>query len=136
MNRAMLPFAVAHFTKMYPLIAPAAKQWTPAVFIQGEAFLAAAALKFYKDWDSWVLCYVGTAQGQIFNISEDISNLAATILDNFTAAHNKAIWKIEISSKYQSVYVFSDDAVRQFPLDGCEERYHDCTSCIRDPFCC
>lgn len=57
------------------------------------------------------------------------------LLDIFEIAQNEAIQVIEISQKHKSLYVSTDQRIKQIDLAMCNRRYDNCFRCVKDPYC-
>lgn len=76
--------------------------------------------------------------GQVHKVVEwyDQSDRShSLLLDVFDVTAPQPIRAMGISSKHKSLYVSSDERIRQIPLDMCKGRYNNCLRCIRDPYC-
>ncbi|XP_075724737.1 semaphorin-2A-like [Rhipicephalus microplus] len=136
-----LPPAGPDFLASHPLLAvpPKERHERPFFALPGVAFSGVTAFVLNEAWGSWIVCYVATATGLVMKIAEEVvaegqTPVPAELVDAFNTTV-EPIRKMLVSKKHRSLYVFSDDDVRQYRIDDCEGRYLECTACVRDPFC-
>ncbi|KAL1435568.1 hypothetical protein MTO96_000225 [Rhipicephalus appendiculatus] len=136
-----LPPTGPDFLASHPLLAvpPKERHERPFFAQRDVAFSGIVAFVLNEAWGSWIICYVATATGLVMKIAEEIvaggqTPVPAELVDAFNTTV-EPIRKMLVSKKYRSLYVFSDDDVRQYHIDDCEERHLECTGCVRDPFC-
>ncbi|KAL3250005.1 hypothetical protein MRX96_055619 [Rhipicephalus microplus] len=136
-----LPPTGPDFLASHPLLAvsPRERHERPLFTLPGVAFTSVTAFVLNEAWGSWIVCYVATATGLVMKIAEEVvaegqTPVPAELVDAFNTTA-EPIRKMLVSKKHRSLYVFSDDDVRQYRIDDCEERYLECTACVRDPFC-
>ncbi|KAH7962715.1 hypothetical protein HPB52_017614 [Rhipicephalus sanguineus] len=136
-----LPPTGPDFLSSHPLLAVPPKQRhdRPFFALPGVAFSGVVAFVLNEAWGSWLVCYVATATGLVMKIAEEIvavgqTPVPAELVDAFNTT-TEPIIKMLVSQKHRSLYVFSDNDVRQYSLDACEERHLECIACVRDPFC-
>ncbi|KAM7286308.1 hypothetical protein ISCGN_033192 [Ixodes scapularis] len=142
-NSSWEDYNSAAFVAVHPLLAPPAGQRRDAFFHQGVVFAGIASMVARLPWGAWIVCYVGTVEGHVIKLAEALTTGGAAsnvdkelrLVDSFVATPNETIRKIELSLKHYSLYVFTDEAVRQYKLDPCRERYVKCKPCVKDPFC-
>ncbi|KAK8762188.1 hypothetical protein V5799_026544 [Amblyomma americanum] len=129
------------FLAKHPLLFDPAPQRHNRTFFtrSGSAFISLATFVLDTTWGTWIVCYVATAEGMVMKLAEEhpvgsqVPN-PATLVDTFTVTA-EPIRKLLVSLNRRSLYVLSDEAVRQYRLDACEGRHLDCASCVLDPFC-
>lgn len=134
-------FEGPQFLAKHPLLFDRAPQRHNRTFFArpGSAFSSLATFVLNTTWGTWLICYVATVDGKVMKLAEEhpagsqVPN-PAVLLDTFTVTA-EPIRKLLVSLKRHSLYVLSDDAVRQYRLDACEGRHSECASCVRDPFC-
>lgn len=131
----------ALFLQARPLLIDPAKPRHDRPFYtrRGLEFKSLAAFVLTESWGSWVVCYVATAKGVVLKIAEQYqpngpAPSPAVLVDTLNVT-GQPIRKMLVSLKRRSLYVFSDDAVRQYRLDACEGRHFECATCVMDPFC-
>ncbi|XP_077537154.1 semaphorin-2A-like [Haemaphysalis longicornis] len=129
------------FLQSHPLLIDPAKPRHDRPFYarRGLEFKSLAVFVLTESWGSWVVCYVGTAEGAVLKIAEEYqpngpAPAPAVMVDTFNVT-GEPIRKMLVSLKRRSLYVFADDAVRQYRLDACEGRHFECAPCVLDPFC-
>lgn len=81
--------------------------------------------------------YVGTDNGRIYKIVQFMLNgeSKSTLLDIFEIAPNEPIQMMQISQKRKSLYVSTDNRIKQIDLAMCRSRYDSCYRCVKDPYC-
>ncbi|KAH7966986.1 hypothetical protein HPB49_021176 [Dermacentor silvarum] len=134
-----LSTADTKFWLEHPLVTQVPKQRYDRPFYahSGVAFRSLVAFVLNETWGAWVVCYVAT--GAVLKLAEESAAAGqipapARLVDTFKVTA-EPIRKMLVSVQRRSLYVFSDDDVRQYRLDACEGRHADCPSCLLDPFC-
>jgi Plexin repeat. len=59
----------------------------------------------------------------------------SSLLDIFDVTPNEPVRVMEISRTHRSLYVASDERIKQIALVMCAHRYDNCLRCVRDPYC-
>lgn len=60
---------------------------------------------------------------------------SSILLDVFDVTPGEPIQVMEISKEHKSLYVASDNRVKQINLVMCNRRYDNCLRCVHDPYC-
>ncbi|CAG0887062.1 unnamed protein product [Cyprideis torosa] len=82
--------------------------------------------------------FAGTSEGRVFKILQFIDEHGESqsqLLDVFDATTPEAITNMDISPEHNSLYVASDNRLRQINMAACADRYDTCIQCVRDPHC-
>lgn len=81
--------------------------------------------------------YVGTNLGRVYKIVQFYRNNEpqSKLLDIFEVALEEPIRLMEISQKQKSLYVATDNRIKQIDLAMCNRRYDSCFRCVKDPYC-
>lgn len=139
-----LPDAVLNFLRTHTLMDSTVPQSRgpraagPVFFRENVVFLSLAVHRVEVDGVDYVVYYAGTRDGLVYKLVEwkDRSGEAfSNLVDVFEASPGEPIRTMDISGEHKSLYVGSDDAVRQFSLHMCKGRHLSCVRCIRDPYC-
>ncbi|XP_064475057.1 semaphorin-2A-like isoform X2 [Ornithodoros turicata] len=139
-----LPDAVLNFLRTHTLMDSAVPQSRgpkaagPVFYRENVVFLSLAVHRVEVDGVDYVVYYTGTRDGLVYKLVEwkDRSGEAfSNLVDVFEGSPGEPIRTMDISSVHKSLYVGSDDAVRQFSLHMCRGRHLSCVRCIRDPYC-
>lgn len=56
-------------------------------------------------------------------------------MDIFEVASDEPIQVMEISQSRKSLYVATDNRIKQIDLAMCNRRYDSCYRCVKDPYC-
>ncbi|XP_064483153.1 semaphorin-2A-like [Ornithodoros turicata] len=132
------------FIRNHPLMDSAVPQSVPhkaagpVFYRENVVFLSLAVHKVNVDGMDYSVYYIGTRDGLVYKVVEwkiNPGNTLSDLIDVFEASHGEPIRTMDISSVHKSLYVGSDDAVRQFSLYMCRARHLSCVRCIRDPYC-
>lgn len=85
----------------------------------------------------YTVYYVGSNMGRIYKIIQYYRNgeSLSKLLDIFEIAPNEPIQVMQISQTRKSLYVATDQRVKQIDLAMCNRRYDNCFRCVRDPYC-
>lgn len=86
----------------------------------------------------YTVYYAGSDKGRVYKLvqwTNTKGKIRSDKLDEFDVTPNEKIHAMEISSKYSSFYVASDNCIKQISLILCN-RYNDSSrQCKRDPYC-
>lgn len=139
-----LPDAVLTFIRSHPLMdeAVAHKDDKPVYFKRDLMFtqLVVDPLQYdvFGKRFHYTVYYAGTNLGYVHKVvqwhNEDGQSQSA-LLDIFELTPGLPIRVMEISREHKSIYVASDERIRQVDLVMCRQRYDSCFRCIRDPYC-
>ncbi|XP_077515907.1 semaphorin-2A-like isoform X1 [Amblyomma americanum] len=135
-----LPDAVLNFLRTHTLMDSAVPQsgGRPVFYRENVVFLSLAVHKVDVDGVDYLVYFAGTRDGLVYKIVEwkDRSGQSfSNLVDIFEASPGEPVRTIDISSEHKSVYLGSDDGVRQVRLDLCRGRHLSCLRCVRDPYC-
>lgn len=85
----------------------------------------------------YTVYYVGSNLGRIYKIVQFYRNNEpnSKLLDIFEVAPEEPIQVIEISQSRKSLYVATDNRIKQIDLAMCNRRYDSCYRCVKDPYC-
>lgn len=85
----------------------------------------------------YIVFYVGTNLGRVYKIVQFYRNNEphSKLLDIFEVAPEEPIRVMEISQKQKSLYVATDNRIKQIDLAMCNRRYDSCFRCVKDPYC-
>lgn len=85
----------------------------------------------------YTVYYVGTNNGRVYKIVQYLRNgqSQSKLLDIFEIAQDEPIQVMEISQKRRSLFVATDDRIKQIDLQMCSKRYDNCFRCVKDPYC-
>lgn len=85
----------------------------------------------------YTVYYVGTNLGRIYKIVQFFRNNepSSKLLDIFEVAPEEPIQVMQISQSRKSLYVATDNRVKQIDLAMCNRRYDSCFRCVKDPYC-
>lgn len=81
--------------------------------------------------------YVGTDNGRVYKIVQFMLNgeSKSSLLDIYEVAQDEPIQVMQISQKRKSLYVSTDNRIKQIDLAMCTRRYDSCFRCVKDPYC-
>ncbi|RWS01945.1 semaphorin-2A-like protein, partial [Dinothrombium tinctorium] len=132
--------SVLNFIRGHPLMdsAVAHDNGKPVFYKRDVVFTRLVVDRLEVNGVKYFVYYAGTNTGLVYKLIEwfDQSNeMHSYLADIFDAFPSEPIRAIEISPKYKSLYVSSDNQIRQFDLSMCEQRYESCVRCVRDPYC-
>lgn len=85
----------------------------------------------------YTVFYVGTNLGRVYKIVQFYRNNEpnSKLLDIFEVAPEEPIQVMEISQTRKSLYVATDNRIKQIDLAMCNRRYDSCFRCVKDPYC-
>lgn len=85
----------------------------------------------------YTVYYVGTNLGRVYKIVQFYRNSEphSKLLDIFEIATDEPIQVMEISQTRKSLYVATDNRIKQIDLAMCNRRYDSCYRCVKDPYC-
>lgn len=85
----------------------------------------------------YTVYYVGTNLGRVYKIVQFYRNSEpySKLLDIFEIATDEPIQVMEISQSRKSLYVATDNRIKQIDLAMCNRRYDSCYRCVKDPYC-
>ncbi|CRL00146.1 CLUMA_CG013422, isoform A [Clunio marinus] len=138
---ASLPDTVVNFIRSHPLMdKPVNHEHNNPVFYKRDLVFTKLAVDKIRNQltnQEFKVHYVGTNNGRIYKIVQFIQNgqSKSKLLDIFEIAQNEAIQVIEISQKHKSLYVSTDNRIKQIDLEMCSHRYDSCFRCVKDPYC-
>lgn len=134
-----LPDSVLNFIRGHPLMDSAVTHDNekPVFYKKDVIFLKLVVENIEVEGIPYTIYYVGTNEGYVYKLVEWFSNGVehSNLVDIFEATTPEPIRAMDISSKHKSLYVGSDQSVRQFNLVMCKARYENCLQCIQDPYC-
>lgn len=80
---------------------------------------------------------MGTNLGRVYKIVQFYRNNEpnSKLLDIFEIAPEEPIQVMEISQSRKSLYVATDNRIKQIDLAMCNRRYDSCYRCVKDPYC-
>lgn len=85
----------------------------------------------------YTVYYVGTNLGHVYKIVQFYRNNEpnSKLLDIFEIASDEPIQVMEISQLRKSLYIATDNRIKQIDLAMCNRRYDSCYRCVKDPYC-
>lgn len=85
----------------------------------------------------YTVYYVGTNLGRVYKVVQFYRNNEpnSKLLDIFEVAPDEPIQVMEISQTRKSLYVATDNRIKQIDLAMCNRRYDSCFRCVKDPYC-
>lgn len=85
----------------------------------------------------YTVYYIGTNLGRIYKIVQFFRNNepSSKLLDIFEVAPDEPIHVMELSQSRKSLYVATDNRIKQIDLAMCNRRYDSCFRCVKDPYC-
>lgn len=85
----------------------------------------------------YTVYYVGTNLGRVYKIVQFYRSNEpnSKLLDIFEVASDEPIQVMEISQSRKSLYVATDNRIKQIDLAMCNRRYDSCYRCVKDPYC-
>lgn len=85
----------------------------------------------------YTVYYVGTNLGRVYKIVQFYRNSEphSKLLDIFEISADEPIQVMEISQSRKSLYVATDNRIKQIDLAMCNRRYDSCYRCVKDPYC-
>lgn len=100
-------------------------------------FLIYSRIKIDLLNQEYIVFYVGTNLGRVYKIVQFYRNNepSSKLLDIFEVAADEPIRVMEISQKRKSLYVGTDNRIKQIDLAMCNRRYDSCFRCVKDPYC-
>ncbi|XP_066909227.1 semaphorin-2A [Halyomorpha halys] len=143
-NTETLPDSVLNFIRSHPLMdaAVAHRNDRPVFYKRDLLFthLVVDILRYdvFGDKLEFVVYYTGTNLGRVYKIVQwynEEGEPQSVLLDIFDVTPGEPIRVMEISKKHKSIYVASDERVRQIDLVMCNRRYDNCLRCVHDPYC-
>ncbi|KAF4526524.1 hypothetical protein B566_EDAN005891 [Ephemera danica] len=139
-----LPDTVLNFIRSHPLMdsAVAHENGKPVFYKRDLTFthlvVDKVQVRTYGNDQEYTVYYAGSNTGKVYKVvqwydasGESYSNL----LDVFELTLGEPIRVMEISPMHKSLYVASDNRVRQIDLVMCNRRYDNCLRCVHDPYC-
>lgn len=98
------------------------------------------------DGVSYTIYFAATNTGQVYKIVEwtpqglldqagQPAGAQSVLVEVIEATPGEPVRALEISSRHKSLYVASDNQVRQINLLNCKQRHDNCMQCVRDPYC-
>lgn len=140
-----LPDTVLNFIRSHPLMDSAVQHENEKpVFYKRDVFFTKLVVdKLDVDIGGAVLdytvYYAGTNDGRVYKIVEwqqaDGYEYSSSLLDVFDVTPGEPIQVMEISRLHKTLYVASDQRVKQVDLVMCNKRYDNCLRCVHDPYC-
>lgn len=101
------------------------------------AFIFISRIKIDLLNQEYTVFYVGTNLGRVYKIVQFYRNNEpnSKLLDIFEVAPDEPIQVMEISQSRKSLYVATDNRIKQIDLAMCNRRYDSCYRCVKDPYC-
>ncbi|XP_018009025.1 semaphorin-2A [Hyalella azteca] len=140
-----LPDNVLTFLQSHPLMDEAVshEHHTPVYFKRDLVFTHLVVDKVTPDTRSpisstYTVYYAGSIEGRVYKVVQwlDADGMShSQLLDVYEVTTPEPITAINISPKHQSLYVASDNRLRQVDLLLCHGRYDNCLRCSQDPYC-
>ncbi|XP_047003518.1 semaphorin-2A-like [Schistocerca americana] len=135
-----LPDTVLNFIRSHPLMdsAVAHENGKPVFYRRDVLFTHVVVDRVQVDLAEYIVYYAGTNTGHVYKVVQwyDRNDESSSILiDIFDLMKGEPIRAMEISKERKSLYVSSDQRVRQVDLVTCNRRYDSCLRCVHDPYC-
>ncbi|XP_065352421.1 semaphorin-2A isoform X2 [Cloeon dipterum] len=139
-----LPDSVLSFIRLHPLMDSAVRHENekPVFYKRDLVFSRLVVDKVkvvtYGNEQEYTIYYAGTIDGKVLKIVQwydTNGQSASSLLDVLELTPGEPIRVMEISQKHKSLYVASDNRVRQLDLVMCNRRYDNCLRCVHDPYC-
>lgn len=135
-----LPDSVLNFIRGHPLMdsTVAHDNGHPVFYKRDVIFTRLVVDKIEVDGIQYLVYYAGTSHGQVYKLLQwyDRSGSShSNLIDVFDATVPHPVRAMEISAKFQSLYVSSDFEIKQFNLNMCKARHDNCLGCVKDPYC-
>ncbi|KAG8222975.1 hypothetical protein J437_LFUL002698 [Ladona fulva] len=139
-----LPDTVLNFIRSHPLMdeAVAHENSKPAYYKRDVLFthlvVDKVKVNLYGRDVVYTVYYAGTNAGKVYKVVQWYDRKGesqSSLLDVFEVTTDEAIRKMAISYKHKSLYVSSDNRIRQIDMVMCNRRYDKCLRCVRDPYC-
>lgn len=135
-----LPDPVLNFIRGHPLMDSAVPQdhGKPVFFKRDIVFTKIVVDQLTVNGMSYTIYYAATSTGSIYKVVEWIDRrkeVHSHLVDIIDVTTPDAIRGLIISPKHKSLYVSSDNHIRQIDLYSCKSRYDTCLTCTRDPYC-
>ncbi|XP_055306886.1 semaphorin-2A [Sitodiplosis mosellana] len=136
-----LPDTVLNFIRSHPLMDKAVnhEHSNPVFYNRDLVFTKLVVDKIKIDLlnQEYTVYYVGTNLGRVYKIVQFYRNNEpnSKLLDIFEVAPDEPIQVIEISQSRKSLYVATDNRIKQIDLAMCNRRYDSCYRCVKDPYC-
>ncbi|XP_072153742.1 semaphorin-2A isoform X2 [Bemisia tabaci] len=143
-DTATLPDTVLNFIRSHPLMDEAVghRDHRPVFYKRDVLFthLVVDTLSYdvFGHVLDYTVYYAGTNTGQVYKVVQwynDDGEPFSSLLDIFDVTPDEPIRRMEISRTHKSLYVASDDRIRQIELVMCNRRYDNCLRCVHDPYC-
>lgn len=140
-NTEALPDNVLNFIRSHPLMDFAVRHEgdSPAFYKRDVVFTTLVvdlqSVDKLVDDITYTVFYAGTPDGDIYKIVQWWGGSSARVVDVWHAAEGEAVRALVLSRSAHSLYVATDNRVRQLPLRACEHRYDGCVRCALDPYC-
>ncbi|KAF2350737.1 Sema domain [Trinorchestia longiramus] len=140
-----LPDNVLTFLQSHPLMDEAVSHeyHRPVYFKRDLVFTHLVVDKVTPDTRSpiastYTVYYAGSMEGRVYKVVQWLDADGAShsqLLDVYEVTTPEPITAINISPKHKSLYVASDNRLRQVDLLLCQGRYDNCLRCSQDPYC-
>ncbi|XP_071445173.1 semaphorin-2A [Hetaerina americana] len=139
-----LPDTVLNFIRSHPLMDEAVSHENskPIYYKRDVLFthLVVDKLKIsiYGRELDYTVYYAGSNTGKVYKIVQWFDAKGEShsrLLDVFDVTLDEPIRVMTISDQHKSLYVASDNRIRQIDLVMCNRRYDNCLRCGHDPYC-
>ncbi|XP_075210954.1 semaphorin 2a [Lycorma delicatula] len=139
-----LPDTVLNFIRSHPLMdsAVAHRDDKPVFYKRDLLFthLVVDKLKYdvFGDQLEYTVYYAGTNEGRVYKVVQwydDEGESYSSLLDIYDVTPKEPIRVMAMSHEHKSLYIASDDRLRQVDMVMCARRYDSCLRCVRDPYC-
>lgn len=140
-----LPDTVLNFIRSHPLMdsAVAHRDDKPVFYKRDLLFtkLVVDKLRYdvFGDALEFTVYYAGTSEGRVYKVvqwwDDDQQQSFSSLLDIYDVTPKEPIRVMALSHQHKSLYIASDERLRQIDLVMCTRRYDSCLRCVRDPYC-
>ncbi|XP_061705918.1 semaphorin-2A-like [Cydia pomonella] len=139
-NTEALPDNVLNFIRSHPLMDSAVRHEGDApAFYKRDLVLTTLVVDtqfvdMLGDDITYTVFYAGTSEGSVYKIVKWAGG-SSRVADVWRAAGDEPVRALVLSSRLHSLYLATDNRLRQLPLRTCAHRYDSCTRCVLDPYC-
>ncbi|KAI5725407.1 hypothetical protein M8J77_014930 [Diaphorina citri] len=139
-----LPDSVLNFIRSHPLMDEAvAHRDNKPVFYRRDLLFTHLVVdvvqyEVFGTTSEYIVYFAATNTGRVYKVVQwydEYDEPHSSLLDIFDVTPNEPVRVMEISRTHRSLYVASDERIKQIALVMCAHRYDNCLRCVRDPYC-
>ncbi|XP_047003750.1 semaphorin-2A-like isoform X1 [Schistocerca americana] len=139
-----LPDTVLNFIRSHPLMDSAVghEYGKPVFYKRDEVFTTVVVDRLKAELAPagvYSVFYAGTSTGSVYKVAQwfdpATGESSSSLVDVFDVTPGEAIHVMDISPQHASLYVATDERVRQLLLADCGRRHSNCLQCVTDPYC-